>query len=231
MKDFLKWARNHPLGVYIQVGACLALIVFGVFSYLSITACGEPSPGCGPTGGSNQTGQAAIVNPDGSAQINYGVALKNVSGTASAIPGAQVSRVIGWTGTQPTQLIWNPPPDSKNFVFTDPAKQPQSGGPPFVFPTPPNSIPVQFNMPTLPAGKTSMKVTETVGYIDVSGKSYTSLVTQLQNGLGNAAEVLPDLLSPPQPFPKLLGRRSLPLVWCAGSISRASPSIRPAASR
>ncbi len=194
--------RNHPLGMYVQVWAALALIVFGVFSYLSITACGEdPSPGCGNPGGSSQTGQAPVVNPNGSAQINYGVALKNVSENASAIPGAQVSRVIGWTGSQPTQLVWNPPIDSTNFVFTDPAKQPQPGGPPFVFTAPPNSIPVQFNMPFLPAGKASMKVIETVGYIDVSGRSFTSLVTQLQNGL-NTPEVLPrspvSALSEPQ---------------------------------
>jgi hypothetical protein len=28
--------RIHPLGVYVQVWAALALMVFGVFSYLSI---------------------------------------------------------------------------------------------------------------------------------------------------------------------------------------------------
>ncbi len=78
MKDFWKWARNHHLGVYAQVWAALALIVFGVFSYLSITACGEPSAGCGSPGGSSITyPPASVASPNGQAAIYQSTALKD----------------------------------------------------------------------------------------------------------------------------------------------------------
>ena len=187
--------RNHPLGIYGQVWTGLALFVFGVFSYLSFTACGEPeNSGCGNPGGSNLTyAPAPVSSPNGRGSIWQGSASGTVSRTASTIPGAQVSQWIGWVGSQPLQLVWNPPPDSKNILFTDPAKQPQPGGPPFVFSTPSDSIPIQFIMPTLPAGKTSMKVTETVEYTDALGSSFSSLVTQLQNAVGSSSDVLPQL--------------------------------------
>lgn len=32
MKDFWKWTRNHPLGIYVQFGATLALIYQGSYT-------------------------------------------------------------------------------------------------------------------------------------------------------------------------------------------------------
>ena len=194
MKDFWKWNHNHRLGGYVQVWAALALIVFGVFSYLSIIACdGDGSNnGCGPpTSGSNYTATGSVTSPNGQATINQSTPSETLSRNVSTAPGAQVSRLIGWMGSQPVKLVWNPPPDSKDFIFTDASKQPQPGGPPFVFTTPPASIPIQFTMPTLPAGKTSIKVTETVEYNDALGSRFTSLVTQLQNASGSSSDVLP----------------------------------------
>jgi hypothetical protein len=206
MEKFWSRLRNQPLGMYLQVWIALALMVFGVFSYLSITACGEPSAGCGSPGGSSITyPPASVASPNGQAAIYQSTALKTPTGNVSTAPGAQVSRSIGWVGSQPVKLVWNPPSDSKGFIFSDPAKQPQPGGPPFVFTTPSDSIPIQFTMPTLPAGKTSMKVTETVEYTDALGSRFTSLVTLLQNVSGSSSDVLPRLPVSAPVDPKTLG--------------------------
>jgi hypothetical protein len=68
--------RNHPLGIYAQVWAALTLIVFGVFSYLSITGCAgyaDLDNECGQsTGGSNYTATGWVSKTNGNAAINYG---------------------------------------------------------------------------------------------------------------------------------------------------------------
>ncbi len=185
-----------------QVWSSLAILVFGIFSYLSVTACGEKpqTNGCGnPSGGSNITcnTETPVTPPGGQATISQPSAARSGPEAAATAPGAVVSRILGWTGGAPNQLIFFPPPDASSFAFTNPALQPQAGGPPFVFLNPTGSVPLQFKMPLLTPGMTSMKVTETVQYLNSTlGSSFTSLVTTLQNPSAAAAGSVSAVVAP-----------------------------------
>jgi hypothetical protein len=183
MKRLWKWLNWHPTGIYVQFGVTLALVVGGIFAYFSLVACNEPSSGCNPgqlpptvspvsTHSSAWTSNTTIIKPDME---------PNITNTGSLYPtfGSLAERKLSWTGNQPDRLIYSPPPGATGVAFPDPTKQPQPGGPPYVFQNPPKDIPVQFNFPAAPQGVTTWTVSETLQSSNGTGTSSVALDTSL----------------------------------------------------
>jgi hypothetical protein len=184
MKRLWQWLNWHPTGIFVQFGVTLALVVGGIFTYFSLIACNnEPSPSCTPgqlpptvspvsTHSSAWTENTTIIKPDME---------PNITNTGSLYPtfGSPAERKLSWTGNQPARLIYSPPPGATGVTFPDPTKQPQPGGPPYVFQNPPQDIPVQFNFPAAPAGVTSWTVAETAQSTNNTGTSSVTLDTSL----------------------------------------------------
>lgn len=184
MKRLWQWLNWHPTGIFVQFGVTLALVVGGIFTYFSLIACNnEPSPSCTPgqlpptvspvsTHSSAWTSNTTIIKPDME---------PNITNTGFLYPtfGSPAERKLSWTGNQPDRLIYSPPPGATGVAFPDPTKQPQPGGPPYVFQNPPKDIPVQFNFPAAPQGVTSWTVAETAQSTNGTGTSSVTLDTSL----------------------------------------------------
>ena len=168
MNRIWKWLNSNPTGICIQFGLILIVLVGGIFGYLSITACNGTSPSsCDGQGtlpptqppttthSSAWTSSTTIIKPDMDPNITN-------TGSLNPAPGSQAERKLSWSGNQPDRLTYYPPPVATNLVFTDPTKQPQAGGPPYVFANPSKDIPVQFKFPAN-AGETNWTVDRDIG--------------------------------------------------------------------
>jgi hypothetical protein len=112
----------------------------------------------------------------------------NITNTGSLNPtfGTPAERKLSWTGNQPDRLIYYPPPGAAGVAFPDMTKQPQPGGPPYIFLNPPQDIPVQFNFPAAPPGVTTWTVSETLQSTNGTGTSSVTLDTTLVSALASA---------------------------------------------
>jgi hypothetical protein len=192
MLKYLLHALRGEHGVTIKFFSSLLLMVIGIFAFLSNTACGEPSTGCGSnnfdppvnSSGSQESSVENINNPTHRAYMASSTGLNYMS-------AATVHRTLGYTGSGVTSMTWTPPPGASNFDFTG-APTPQPGGPPFVFLSPPASFTISYDLPDLPAGVDEQKLSETLkSEAADSSASFASLVITIQSTSTSAAESMP----------------------------------------
>jgi hypothetical protein len=185
MNRIWKWINSSPTGICIQFGLALIVIVGGIFSYFSITACnsnvhsscddpGKLPPTQPPTSthSSAWTSSTTIIKPNMDPNITN-------TGSLNPVPGSLAERKLSWSGKQPDRLTYYPPPGATSLTFPDPTKQPLAGGPPYFFINPSKDIPVQFSFPAQPAGVTAWTMTETLQSTNATGAQSVTLETKL----------------------------------------------------
>jgi hypothetical protein len=197
MNRIWKWLNTNPKSIYIQFGLALMALVGGIYG------CNEDYFAQKWEEESNQmwmSSMSAFKFSDYTPVEHYYpsntmpvIQLPYIDRVRSLnlAPGSPAERKLSWSGNQPESLRYYPPPGATNLVFSDPTKQPQAGGPPYIFSNSPQDIPVQFNLPALPAGKTSWTVTETLQSTNSTGTKSVTLETTLGSTAGGEKALIP----------------------------------------
>jgi len=98
MKDFWKWTRNHPLGIYVQFGATLALIYQGSYTEPTLS---KPILSPYYTKGFESIWLVGTV-PAGTVSGPYNVTITSAKADDPSVTGSATN--IIWVGD------WVPPP-------------------------------------------------------------------------------------------------------------------------
>jgi hypothetical protein len=163
---FLRGERGATLGF----SAILLLLAAGIFVFLSNTSC-EPGGGGGCNGSNPPTGMGGseLVAQQ---SVNKGGSTPYLGGsTGPYLQGELVQRDLGYSGlASVSRMVWTPPEGAANFEFGV-GITPEPGGPPYVFLNPPPLFSVGFDMPTLPAGVDTLRLSESLRIEGADGSS------------------------------------------------------------